>query len=850
MTTSRWAGIRPRLQASYLRKALVLLALWLMCLLLPAPAALGQVKRVVIIKADGLPHDVVDGFVRERDPRTGKSQLPWIDFIFYQRGVRLENFYVRGMSLSAPSWSLLETGQHLQIKGNVEFDRYTQKTYDYLNFIPFIVNTSRGMRVDMPGAEVLDSLGEPLLVDAFAHDERYLTFSLFQRGPRFITFPRSLETKFKQAPRQLFDEWTMGLGFRDAIPNQLIRELIQGLQNPKLRYLDLSLTEYDHAAHHNNDRETHLLALKQIDSVIGEIWTAIQKSALAQETALIVVSDHGTNSDPLVYSQGYNLVKLLGSAVGGGHHVITKRRLLLDYSLKSMNPFVSLITTTTSDSYYLKRQSTDYPTAMLDFDGNERASIHLRDSDLNLLHLLLQQLQRKDLSLPIRRAATEMFFTRLNARRPTWRQTVASMNEELGALRREIERQRELWAAQPKKFTREELALGRDHESKRVFAQLNRWTSLEKEYSEYVQVTTNLLSLNPESFKPKSLKIEDVIARRAMGDRNRIHDLQNYIVGLGQRGLVLNAEGSLDEQNSFVRINYFELLNNVVVRNNVQQGVSNKPVDLIATRVPSSSLSALDEKGLTADAVWVYGGPTRQALILARRDHAGRLSFRYQPVRNLTESGDQLHFELADWQPGLPLRILEDPRLDLPASDRVNWLSRWHTDTEWLRALHKTEYSNGLIGIFEELGQHPVERLSTEQSNLSDDERLMRRLTKRQRDLIETDILLVADNHWNFDVRGFNPGGNHGSFFRVSTQSSLMMAGGDKTNLPKGVAVEEPYDSLSFVPTVLALTGNLRDDSSPVQVLWDKGFRRFPGRIIKEVLPERPLNGKFASTEQ
>ena len=79
-----------------------------------------QTKRLVVIQIDGLPYDVVDRFVRERDPRTGRSRLPWFDYIFYQRGTRLANFYVRGMSLSAPSWSLIDTGQHLQIKGNVE----------------------------------------------------------------------------------------------------------------------------------------------------------------------------------------------------------------------------------------------------------------------------------------------------------------------------------------------------------------------------------------------------------------------------------------------------------------------------------------------------------------------------------------------------------------------------------------------------------------------------------------------------------------------------------------------------------------------------------------------------------
>jgi len=125
-----------------------------------------QANRLVILKFDGLPYDTVDCFVRERDPRTGKSQLPWIDHVFYERGTRLANFYVRGASLSGPSWSLLETGQHLQIKGNVEFDRFTLHTYDYLNLLPLFIKGAAGTRVDMPGVEVLDSLGVPLLLDA------------------------------------------------------------------------------------------------------------------------------------------------------------------------------------------------------------------------------------------------------------------------------------------------------------------------------------------------------------------------------------------------------------------------------------------------------------------------------------------------------------------------------------------------------------------------------------------------------------------------------------------------------------------------------------------------------------
>src|SRR6266446_7346879 len=202
------------------RRVSIMLGLLALLACLPG-FSFAQAKRIVTVQVDGLPYALVDRFVRERDPRTGKSQLPWIDYIYYQRGSRLENFYVRGMSLSAPSWSLLETGQHLQIKGNVEFDRYTLKTYDYLNFVPFLVLTATGDRVDMAAVEVLDSLKMPMLVDAYSHEERYVTFSLFQRGPRFITYQNSLLNRFKRAPRDLFDEWTMGFELRNSISDEL-----------------------------------------------------------------------------------------------------------------------------------------------------------------------------------------------------------------------------------------------------------------------------------------------------------------------------------------------------------------------------------------------------------------------------------------------------------------------------------------------------------------------------------------------------------------------------------------------------------------------------------------------------
>src|ERR1043166_6004665 len=739
--TSRFR--KPRLCTSRLRN------LWmvLVVVVLYATTLSAQTKRVVIVKCDGLPYDLVDRFVKQRDSSTGKSALPWIDYIFYQRGSRLSNFYVRGMSLSAPSWSLLETGQHLQIKGNVEFDRYTLHSYDYLNFFPVYVAGITGGRIDMPGVEVLDSLGLPILPDAFGHDERYLTTSLYQRGVRYSTLQGGLQNRFNKSAKELFDEWTMGFEMRSSLRDELVRELIGKLSNPKVRSLDLMLMDFDHIAHHNNDTLSQLAVLKDIDSIIGQIWTAIQQSAMADDTALVIVSDPGYNSDPKVYSQGYNLVKLLGSRAGGGHHVIAKRRLMLDYSIKGVNPLVPLITTTTQDTYYLKGQSTDYPTAMLDFDGNERASVHLRDSDLNLLHMLLQQMQRRDISDDVRKAATDAFFNTIERRRADWQRDLDELKTELSALDVTIEQQRKLWEAQPKKFTKEQVEAGVDDTAKRIYVQLDRWQIERKEYGDYIATLQNLLALSAEAFTPSRVDMASVIPKRSMGDRNTIYELQNYIAGIAPGGLVLNSDGTLDLNRSFVRIDYFTLLHGVTVRNNVQPGIANRPIDMIAKRLPREMvLPLIDDKDINEDVIWVSNDTTHQALILSRHDANGQLSLRYLPISNLTvDAAGRLHFESIAWQNDLPLRIFEDPNLNIGSNERRAWLSQWHTDVEWLDALHRTHYSNGLIGLPEELARHAYDKLSSSDPSLTPQERSMRDLARRQRELVEADMLIVAN---------------------------------------------------------------------------------------------------------
>jgi len=797
-----------------------------------------KARRVVIVKADGLPFDLLDRRLQEKDPRTGRSLLPWIARVFYTEGTRLSHFYVRGLSLSAPSWALLDTGQPSLIKGNVEFDRLTHRSYDYLNFFSFYLRQSVGRRVEMPGIEVLDEQGLPLLADAYASNERHMSFQLFQRGSANLSVSRGVKHFLsRRNPREMLDEWTMGFEGGTILFEMMERDLIVKLSDPQVRYLDYMTPAFDHIAHLNNDRETQLRALQKIDALVGRLWTAIEQSSLAADTALILVSDHGMNTDEQVYSQGYNLLNFFGSAVGGGHHIVTHRPPRGDYTFKALSPTVPLVTTPALDSHYLQGESSRYPTLLLDSDGNERASVYLRHSDLNLLHILLQQLVRKDLTSATRRAATQAFFSTLDRNRAAWSALLSELSEELAALRRSIERNQLRVKSQPKKWTKEEKRLGKEQEALRLSLQLSASQANVRDYTTYTYVLANLLSLKPESFDPSSWKMEELIPAKSMGEVNSLYHLQNYVVGVADGGLILDAHASLDMQKSFVRIDYFSVLKDLRTRNNVQPGVATSPVDFVAVAVAREALAAaLPQNCLPIEnAVWLYGGSDRQALVLARYDKEGHLSLRFLPVRDLAQhASGQISFHTQEWRSELPLQIWEDSKLQLLENERGAWLDAWHTEEEWLRALHRTRYSNGLISLYEQFALHATKWHERRRPNALPEEKLLLRFQERKRRLAQADLIVFANDHWNFNIRGFNPGGNHGSFFRTSTHATLMFAGGSRTGIPRGLLIDKPYDGLSFAPTVLSLAGKLTE-GGVTSKLRELNFQLFPGKTIRQI---------------
>jgi len=749
-------------------------------------------QRLMILKVDGLNANLLYTAMRTTNPVTGKPKLPWLSHIFAENGTVFQNFYTRGISISAPSWAMLDTGQHTIIRGNVEYDRYTGEVYDYLNLFSFYLSYARSRSVDMPGVRVLDRAGIPLLVDQFRYGQVYQGFQLFQRGVRWTTLKEALFHSFSSKALISVVENAAALSLNDELQKQMETELEKKLADSRVLYLDFFDGALDHEGHATNDPAALLDSLKRLDMLAGRIWTCIEESPLAQETVMAVVSDHGMNNVPGVVSQTFSLPDLLNSPEGGGHHVVTNRVQLSDYKLRGLNPLVHREITPSTASFYLKGEASRYPTAWLDIDGNERAAIHLRNSDLNEIQILLQELSRSDLGQELRRAATSYLRELIDSNREKWSKTAAELTEELAALQQAIVQRKQLTGSRPEKWNAEQRAHGEDKADRRLADELRDWEAEYSEYKAYVSHLRSLLAFNPSDIRPFAPNISELIQPLALGDNNTVAELQHYVIGLGPLGLVLDSTGHVDETQSFRHLNYFELLAARRVRNNPQAQLSPRPIDFAMMPLPDGEFWPHD--GRVNHAYWLYGDDTHQLVV--RTDRSGAISL--LPVQNLhQDDGGRVTAQEQPWREGLPLHLFEDPDLKLPnGADRAAWLSGWHTERAWFEAIHKCKYSNGVIGVTEELS--PINDNVPGPPGISP---ILLRFERRRRELVQPDFHVFAADHWNFNTRFPNPGGNHGSFFRISTHSVWMLAG---AGVPVRT-IEEPYDSLNFASTLLHL---------------------------------------------
>lgn len=811
-----------------------------------------SVRRLVVLRFDGLSSQLLQKYVHERNPQTGKSYLPWIRRVFYEEGIVFENFYTRGQSLSGPSWAMLATGRPQPLISNVELDRATGRMEDYINNVLIQYELLRGRRLHARAVEVLDERGAPLLEDLYEPDEKRIGLELIRRGTSWTALARTLQARFPHySAEELLARWLGKPDSHEAFDEANEEHLLANLKDPRFRYLSAFYTLFDHFVHTNNDETLIRHLLQRVDRTVGRLYTAIREGPYPEETVLVLVSDHGITTRPDVYSQGFNLVNYFTRAEWGGHHVWTKRANWHDFQFRSVNFLARGFVNPSRESLYLKGHA-HYPTLFIDYDGNERAMLHFRNADLNLLHLLLLQMRRPRPESEAR-ALRAFFFEVLRRNRTRWERECRELREELWALDKWLRRLRDTLSALPAEH--KELR-------KELHAQMKNLAEYRAEYEAYLRMLANLLALTPERFDPQAWRIEDLIPPRTFGPRNSVYQLQNYVVGLKDGTLHLGPDGRLDEAATFRRLNVLRLLKEHRVRNNVQPLVSPYPVDFIALRIPYEEIRpAVQGTSLDTgyDVVWLYGGEERQALIVAKPSPADPQQWllRYVPIARLRQSADgTITFERREWQSGFPLALWEDEGLDI-AGDRRAWLEAFHTEREWIEAVHRTRYAIAIVGLYELLGKpwrtflteaylerwRAVEGIAWGNGRTDQDapeSTLLLRFFERRRRNVEPDMLVHASLYWNFNIRDFNPGGNHGGFHRMSSQATWMMWGGRHTGLKRGYVVTRPYESLSLLPTLLELIGGTRGGELS-EAARAKGFRPLPGEIAWEIFDERTL---------
>jgi hypothetical protein len=874
-------------------RAVVSLA-WLLiggfsCGAIPARAQSAPI-RVVVLKFDGLPPSLVDRYVNTIDPRTGRSIVPWIKRLFYEGGVRFTNYYSRGMSLSMPSWAMTDSGQHGVIKGNWEVDRHTGEPEDYLNMFDLHVEAMRERRAYPRSVEALDAAGIPLLSDAFRFEERRTGIQLLRRGTMFVDFLDVGLQPVRGNLKARLADLLSGTDWEVAFDIATREDMVRAIRDPKYRYVDYYNVYVDHLLHRDNDEQQLIRALRQADLAIGEAYEAVVASGAADRTMLAVVSDHGITYDESGrFSHGLNLLPYLTSREFGALNVLSRRGHLPEFTFQGsiFKPLPPLsVVTAARESYYLDRRR-EQAICAIDNDGNERVQIHLRSPELNRLQMLRHALTRREVEGHQREAVEQAALQILERNREAWRREALEIREELSALvalrvrygeeirelarvnekRRELAKKKLPLPSGPPLAPFESASALNTIDRVKDMAQRERelraavwrYEQLAKGYERY-RVSLELRASIRTGEALEAARDEALFGDRDLGANLSLADLRAYPVGM--RDIVLDETGRLDDTRSFVTVDYLKAFGVLRVANTVYDEFASRPVDFSVVRLPldetrraaigAGLLEPADADEVTS-ALLLYRSDTEQLVLFAKSRPGCEPSISLLPavVTQQPGPGGAITIARTGWTDGVPLGLYRDPRLASGAEDRAAWLTAFHTEREWLDAVHRTKLGLGVVGLSEVFSRDYVDAFESAMArDKTPEERLARRFELRRRKAMETDLLLHASAHWNFSVKDFNAGGNHGGFSRQSMHAVLWMTGGSATRIPKGpLLVERACDGLDFAPTILEAAGVTSSGRLP-ETLVTGGFRPFPGRVAYEALGRnRPRSGELPASE-
>lgn len=814
---------RPTFQAAGLLPALIFLLIGCVALGRSAP----DDRLLILIKIDGLSAVFLEAALNPESQATDRlpepdlfrisindlqealdreDLFPNLRHYFLRQGVRVESMYSATLPLSAVAWGVIDSGQPSVIKNHFYFNRISGEMYGYLDGL------NEGLALLLRGAGKttalwqLDLLAVPILGDYFEADRSFFSMQLFYRQRpheqlsnlgKFLVKagerePRAFEVIKRQLSRFAyhpdFPEWN------DEALSQLAANRILNSPVP-LQFINLLFTTLDHEFHVDPDYRRLLTWMMKVDRWIGEILRAVERSPRRDQTIVAVVSDHGLDFHPTLNNYPFPMNRWYREPSFGSHTVFSP------HTEGAVHAVTVPIRGVDRARIYEARQSPygpsrggerGYFTAFTAHAGNPRFDTFLRNSSINELHLIL--LEAKRLSEEGARRELEqlasLFAESMHAARGLLERELVGLDAAIS----QLSRLAELYAESEDEYSKDSRRRLQTEVDgyRRQREALRRLVDFPTSPAEWVQSAQ------------QGIQLPALIPKGYLGPPNELHQLRSYVVGWERD----EAGRWKDGLPAFRRLDYPELFTIYRATNPNSYG-NPYPFNFFSASVP------LEKAGFEFDRplrqlIWVALSAGRGEVLLAESD-AGEIA--WFPVELQPSTGAQYPFR----------QVNADP-LGYGSDSAGLWLH----PREWTSRTGRLEFSN-LPVILTDLFRKNYELYLDAQAFASKYQDSGRIDVDRIRETLryrfasgETDFRTWLNPGWNTNTKSHTPGGTHGGFNPIETQTVFMAWGGDEIDIRRNETVSGAFLTYDILPTLLRLMGIEQD---PEQ-------HRYPGRPL------------------